>query len=196
MEKQLSLDHLTDFEEIFRKYYPSLLAFVERHVGDREVARDFVQDVFFRLYESGGVFLSDVSLKSWLFTTSRNLALDYLRHLKVVDDHRILLAESMMYAVEVDEEVNEELARKINEAIDTLPLQCRLIIRMNIMEGRKYTEISAALGISVNTVKTQIFRGYKKLRELLSAPLNPLVLFCFHLYLWMMKNNKRPNYPN
>ena len=62
MGKQQFLNNLTYFENIFRKYYPSLLAFVERHVGDRDVAKDFVQDVFFKLYESGVDFPSDTSL--------------------------------------------------------------------------------------------------------------------------------------
>ena len=49
------------------------------------------------------------------------------------------------------------------------------------IDGKKYTEISAELGISINTIKTQIFRGYKKLRELLADDLNALVLFYFHI---------------
>ena len=174
--------NIQHFEEIFRKYYPVLLSFVERHVGDRDVAKDFVQDVFFKLYESKGEFLTDASLKSWLYTTSRNAALDYLRHLKVQDDHQLLMAESMIYAADVDEVISEELACKIEEAINSLPAQCQQIVRMNIIDGRKYTEISAELGISINTIKTQISRGYKKLRELLSADFNALVLFYFRLH--------------
>ena len=177
MGKQQFLNNLTYFENIFRKYYPSLLAFVERHVGDRDVAKDFVQDVFFKLYESGVDFPSDTSLKSWLYTTSRNVALDYLRHLKVIDEHQLLMAESMMYAAEVDETLNEELVHKINEAINSLPAQCQQIIRMSIIDGKKYTENSEELGISINTIKTQISRGYRKLRELLVADFNSLMLY-------------------
>lgn len=188
MAVKLIGDRGQSFEEIFRKYYPVLLSFVERHVGDRDLAKDFVQDVFFKLYESKGDFPTDASLKSWLYTTSRNAALDYLRHLKVRDDHQLLMAESMMYAADVDEEISEELARKINEAINSLPAQCRQIVRMNIIDGRKYTEISTELGISVNTIKTQISRGYRKLRELLSADFNSLVLFYFHCHFYPVED--------
>lgn len=176
MGEQLSLDNPVCFEEVFRKYYPSLLAFVVRHVGDREVAKDFVQDVFFKLYEHRTEFSSDISLKSWLYKTSRNVALDYLRHLKIVDEHQLLMAESMLFAAEVDEILSEELVRKINESINSLPSQCQQIIRLNVLEGRKYTEIAEELGVSINTVKTQISRGYKKLRDILSDHFNPLVL--------------------
>ena len=176
MGKQVDFDHMIRFEEVFRKYYPSLLAFVTRHVGDREMAKDFVQDVFFKLYESKVVFPSEGSLKSWLFMTSRNAALDYLRHLKVMDQHQILMAESMIYAHEIDETLDDILVRKIQEAVNSLPSQCRQIVRMNIIDGRKYTEISEELGISVNTVKTQISRGYKRLRTLLSGNTDALLL--------------------
>ena len=91
------------------------------------------------------------------------------------------MAEAMMYAADVDEVISEELTRKIHEAIDSLPLQCCQIVRMHIIDGKKYTEISAELGISINTIKTQIFRGYNKLRELLADDLNALVLFYFHI---------------
>lgn len=181
MGKQQFLNNLTYFENTFRKYYPSLLAFVERHVGDRDVAKDLVQDVFLKLYKSYPYFSSEVNIKSWLYTSSRNAALDYLRHLKVRDNNKLLMAESMMFAADVDEVISEELTRKIHEAIDSLPLQCCQIVRMHIIDGKKYTEISAELGISINTIKTQIFRGYKKLRELLADDLNALVLFYFHI---------------
>ena len=121
--------HTASFEKIFREYYPVLLPFVERHVGERELAKDLVQDVFLKLYKSYPYFSSEVNIKSWLYTSSRNAALDYLRHLKVRDNNKLLMAEAMMYAADVDEVISEELTRKIHEAIDSLPLQCCQIRR-------------------------------------------------------------------
>ena len=148
--------HTASFEKIFREYYPVLLPFVERHVGERELAKDLVQDVFLKLYKSYPYFSSEVNIKSWLYTSSRNAALDYLRHLKVRDNNKLLMAEAMMYAADVDEVISEELTRKIHEAIDSLPLQCCQIVRMHIIDGKKYTEISVELGISINTIKTPV----------------------------------------
>jgi RNA polymerase sigma factor (sigma-70 family) len=172
-EKYYSID-LTHFEADVEK---TLLGLGFK----RELAKDLVQDVFLKLYKSYPYFSSEVNIKSWLYTSSRNAALDYLRHLKVRDNNKLLMAEAMMYAADVDEVISEELTRKIHEAIDSLPLQCCQIVRMHIIDGKKYTEISVELGISINTIKTQIFRGYKKLRELLADDLNALVLFYFHI---------------
>lgn len=170
------------FEKVFKQYYPLLVAFIERHVGDVTLAQDLAQDVFFKLYESKSAFTTDASLKSWLYTTSRNIAIDYLRHLKVEDNYQILAAEALMYAGEADEEINETLVRKINEALNTLPEQCRQIVKMNIIDGYKYTEIADMLGISINTVRTQISRGYKKLRELLSEDFKSLVMLYLQIH--------------
>lgn len=168
------------FELIFTKYYSSLLLFVERHTGDRDLAKDIVQDIFLKLYEISENIPEDFNVKSWLYKVARNAAIDYLRHLKVVDNNELLMAESMMYAGEVDEAINEELASKISQAINALPEQCRQIVYMNVMEGKKYTEIAERLNISINTVRTQISRGYRKLREQLSKDLASLILlFCF-----------------
>ena len=104
--------HTASFEKIFREYYPVLLPFVERHVGERELAKDLVQDVFLKLYKSYPYFSSEVNIKSWLYTSSRNAALDYLRHLKVRDNNKLLMAEAMMYAADVDEVISEELTAR------------------------------------------------------------------------------------
>ena len=179
MAKSQSLHNTAYFEEIFRKYYPGLLLFVERHLGERELAKDIVQDVFYRLYESADQFPEDFNIKSWLYRVSRNAAIDYIRHLKVVDNNEVLMAESMMYATEVDEEISEEITVRINEAIDNLPEQCRIIVRMSVIEGKKYTDIAEELDISINTVRTQISRAYKKLREQLSSYWDGLILFFY-----------------
>ena len=131
---------------------------------------------------------SEPSLKSWLYKASRNAALDYLRHLKVRDDNQLLMAEAMMYSGEIDESISEELAQRVNEAINSLPPQCSQIIRMNIIDGKKYSEISAELGISINTIKTQIFRGYKKLRESLSDDMGHLVLLFIQYRAFLVEN--------
>lgn len=179
MSAKNTLYSVAYFEEVFRKYYPGLLLFVERHVGDRDLAKDIVQDAFYRLYESAGQLPDEVRLKSWLYTACRNAAIDYLRHLKVMDNNKLLMAESMMYAAEVDEEIDEELADHIRKAIDSLPEQCRMIIHMSVIEGKKYTVIAQELNISINTVRTQISRGYKKLRTQLSGRFDRLVLFFY-----------------
>ena len=77
-------------------YYKVLVLFVERHIGDRNTAKDLVQDIFLKLYENSSSFPNDFNLKSWLYCLARNAAIDYLRHLKVMDRNKFLMAEAEM----------------------------------------------------------------------------------------------------
>ncbi|MCB6971671.1 RNA polymerase sigma-70 factor [Butyricimonas synergistica] len=167
------------YEIIFKKYYPKLLVFVNRHVGDQDVAQDIVQDIFFKLFESSRSLPDNFNLKSWLYKVARNAALDYLRHLQVIDRHKFLMADAMIVAEDVDESVDEEIYDRVNQAVESLPEQCRLIIKLNVIEGKKYLEISEELGISINTIRTQVSRGYKKLRDILSNERDTLILVIY-----------------
>ena len=153
------------YEIVFKKYYQPLVVFVVRHVGDEDVAKDIVQDIFFKLFESSRSLPDNFQLKSWFYKVARNAAVDYLRHLQVEDKYKFLMAEAMINVPDMDEEIDEQVYDKVNLAIESLPEQCRLIIKLNVLEGKKYQEIAEELGITINTIRTQVSRGYKKLRE-------------------------------
>ncbi len=164
------------YEVVFKKYYLSLVVFVVRHVGDEDVAKDIVQDIFFKLFESSRSLPDNFQLKSWFYKVARNAAVDYLRHLQVEDKYKFLMAEAMINVPDMDEEIDEQVYTKVNLAIESLPEQCRLIIKLNVLEGKKYHEIAEELGITINTIRTQVSRGYKKLREILAEEVNTSIL--------------------
>ena len=169
------------YEVVFKKYYPLLVVFVVRHIGDEDVAKDIVQDIFFKLFERGHSLPDNFQLKSWFYRVARNAAVDYLRHLQVEDKYKFLMAEAMISISDIDEEIDEQVYAKVNLAIESLPEQCRLIIKLNVLEGKKYQEIAEELGITVNTIRTQVSRGYKKLRDILSGVVDSSVLFFIFL---------------
>ena len=158
------------YEVVFKKYYQPLVMFVVRHVGNEDVAKDIVQDIFFKLFESSHSLPDNFQLKSWFYRVARNAAVDYLRHLQVEDS-----------IPDIDEEIDEQVYAKVNLAIESLPEQCRLIIKLNVLEGKKYQEIAEELGITINTIRTQVSRGYKKLRDILSEEVDSSVLFFMFL---------------
>ena len=67
---------------------------------------------------------------------------------------------------EEDEEDNfEELYARLQELMAALPDKCREIFTLGCVEGMSYREIAEQLGISVNTVKTQVKIAYKKIKD-------------------------------
>ena len=71
------------FESVFHKYYASLCYFANKFVRDDEAARDIVQEVFLRFWESKGKFENQSALKSFLYNCVQNAALNYLEKLQV-----------------------------------------------------------------------------------------------------------------
>ena len=72
------------FEDIFKSYFQDLIRFVYSYVNDEEVSKDIVHDVFFAVLRNKKHLDTSYSMKSYLFTLSRNYALNYLKHLRVV----------------------------------------------------------------------------------------------------------------
>ena len=68
---------------LFHKYYASLCYFANKFVRDDEAARDIVQEVFLRFWESKGKFENQSALKSFLYSCVQNAALNYLEKLQV-----------------------------------------------------------------------------------------------------------------
>jgi len=105
-------------------------------------------------------------LKSYLFTTARNLAIDSIRYVKAKG--AVPLAESGVESV-VDGEANPQEALEweqerdiLGDAIDTLPERCREIFTLRKINDMSQSEIAKKLGISVNTVTAQISIGVRK----------------------------------
>ena len=65
---------------------------------------------------------------------------------------------------EYDEEELEQLRIRLRIFIDSLPEKCREIFILACIDGLKYREVAERLGVSVNTVKTQVKNAYTKLR--------------------------------
>ena len=114
-----------------------------------------------------------ISLKAYLFTSLRNRCLNALRDRKIVDSCNDKLLEAQLFAGIKDIEINETVEMRLQNALNTLPDKCREIILLKIVEGKKNKEIANQLGLAETTVKTQVQRAYRILRE----QLIPILLF-------------------
>jgi RNA polymerase sigma-70 factor (ECF subfamily) len=166
------------FEELFRKHFKGLSFFALEYVKDRDVAREIVQEAFARLWEKRNSIEIGKSPKSYLGTSVKNRALNYLRDNKKFD--RSILEFEGLNGDEYDEKdhmVTEELKSRITETIEALPEKCREIFYKNRYENKKYQEIADELDISVKTVEAQMSKALRVLRERLSEFITVLILF-------------------
>ncbi len=154
------------FNKAFDLYYSSLCYFANNLLHDFDLSRSIVQQVFVDLWIKRDKLIVK-SLRSYLYQSVHNSALDVLKHKKVEAQYLSLLdkgePEEMADLME-----EAELADRINRAIQNLPEKCREIFVMCRFDELKYAEIAAQLNISVKTVEMQIAIALKKLRIELS----------------------------
>lgn len=148
------------FNFLFITYYKQLCIHAYNYVHDIETAKELVQDVYVKLWEKVLSEENHSSFKSFLYTSVRNAAIDYLRHSKthLEYEQKILAYCNDEYFI-FDEIIINELEEKIKETIQKLPPQCRKIFQMNRLENKKYKEIAEELQISVKAVEAQISKA-------------------------------------
>jgi len=165
------------FEVVFRKYYQSLCNYANSILKEMDEAEEIVQNLFSGLWEKRGDLEITISLKSYLYRAVHNHCLNRIKHLKIREEYQEYANSYYESSYEsVGQTVmKNELEGRINEAIEKLPEQCRVIFKMSRFEELKYHEIAEQLGLSPKTVENQVGKALKILRTELAEYL-PLVI--------------------
>ena len=129
------------------------------HVKNRDAALDVVQESIVKaLAKSGGIRRTE-SLKPWFYRILINESMNYYRYTR-----RLTPLEE---AAEAAAPAGDHAARlDLLAAIDRLDPRDQLIIRLRFFEEMKLEEIAQAAGLNLNTVKSRLYKGLRKLREL------------------------------
>lgn len=162
------------YESLFSLYYVKLCLYAEHFLREKHSAREIVDDFFCELWMNSENIKIQSNLRAYLFSSIHNRCLKYLRHEKVKQEYannQHYLFTDREILEPVSDEMPEailfirELEDKVAEAIEMLPSECRKIFTLSRFDDLSYQEIAQQLGISVNTVKTQMARALQKLRE-------------------------------
>ena len=150
-------------ELLFREYYKPLVVWATTFLHDTQRAEDIVQDFFVKLWEKPYSALLPETLKSYLFTSIRNLALNQLDKI----DPLRRACDVAYYDSPWKEYDNfeDEVFRRVEEELEKLTPRAQDVIRKIYLEGMKYKDVADELGISVATVNSILVRALKKLRQ-------------------------------
>lgn len=169
-----------NFRKLFDEYYAALHRFAVSILNSDHGAEDIVQEIFATIWEKRLKFENETALKTYLYKSVRNRALNQLKSESI----RQKYANTKHEQEEVEDShlfkiIEEEVYREIRDAIESLPPQCKLIYKM-ACEGDKAAEIAEKLQLSVETVNSQKKRAKKLLKERLSN----ISYFIVLLHLW------------
>lgn len=151
-------------DELFRYNYRPLCMYALHYLNDPAAVEDIVQDCFASLWEKTNEGLTVNNKRSYLYMMVRNRCLDHLRKAGIKTEE---LKPYDTYGIIDDEDAQQRslIEARLWTAIDTLPEKCREIFLMSKRDGLKYEEIADELGISENTVRNQISKALKILKE-------------------------------
>ena len=159
------------FAYVFRMYYGPLLNYAGRILKDVEAANDVVQECFCRLYERRRELRKELQVRPYLYKSVYNACMDAIKHQKVESNYinQELLDFYFSKVVETPEAeqalLDEDLKGAIQDAINKLPERCREIFVLSKVDGLSNKQIAEQLNIAETTVKTQVQRAYRMLRE-------------------------------
>lgn len=157
------------FDTIFRAWYPSLVRSAESIVRSRAVAEEVVQDVMLELWRRRESLARDSSPQAYLFQSTRNRALNHVRHERVERRGEPEAVEPASVAASAPAQlIEEEIEVALKSAVSELPARCREVFELSRTHGLRYSEIATVLGISVKTVEAQMGKALRILRERLA----------------------------
>lgn len=155
---------LDAFEDIFKLHYKELVYFSSIICNSIQDAEDIVHDVLIQLWESSYKFENQIALRSFLYTSTRNKTINFVkRYNKQLNDISFLdMSDSNESIIEAI--ADAELLSLINKAISRLPAECAKVMKL-ILQGHSSAEISVLLDLAQSTVRAQKRRGLSLLRQ-------------------------------
>ncbi len=152
---------------LYERYSPLMFSVCRRYLWSREDAEEALISGFFKVFSQIESYSNTGSFEGWMRRIMVNECLMALRKnqpLTFPGDEGNIAEQSDRFNIEADIS-----AREILEVLDQLPPGYRTVFNLYVLEGYKHHEIADALGISINTSKSQLVLAKEKLRGLLKA---------------------------
>lgn len=178
-----------DLKGIFTEYRDKVYGFFVKSLGDRELAADLTQELFYKLCRKGDDLEEIRNINAYIFWMAQNMVIDHLRKAAHEIEYRDKLiaawknsTTTKFYQVpEIQRHIDDEHYNKIFEQlIHDLTPQQQLIVTLSKKEGLSNKRIAQQLGLSPHTVKNHLHQALKILRNQLDPDMEYSLLI-----LWM-----------
>lgn len=165
--KLLKSGDVPAFTQIYDRYWPPLVLHVHRMVRDENLAEDIVQELFTSIFQRAEDLEITASLSSYLYSAVRYRVFDVIKHERIKANYLEDISAFIEDAVyQTDERLRvKELAAVIEAEIQKMPPKMREIFDLSRKHHLTHKEIGQLLNISEHTVRTQIQRALKTLRN-------------------------------
>ena len=166
------------FTAVFDKNYETLCLYAVRFTEDLVEAEDVVQEAFVRFWEMYRDRLTVENARPLLYRMVRNMCVDRARAKRWSTVDAEVMADQLVYYFQPESEGDSKIDL-LMEAVRNLPEKCQQVLVALCFNEKKYKEVAEDMQVSVNTVKTQLVRALKLLREELNKEDFELFLIFF-----------------
>ncbi len=161
------------FEILYERYHPSVLSYLYRMLGNLEDVESIGQEVFLRAFRFAPTYRYPQKLSTWLFTITRNLAINQSRRRKRSPIRNItelnldgidISGDPYQVATRATDnlEKQEEIARVL-KALEGLPTDQKEVIVLGVFQDLTYAEMEEITGTKAVTLRSRMFHGLKRL---------------------------------
>jgi RNA polymerase sigma-70 factor (ECF subfamily) len=170
------------FSLIYERYSSAVLSYLYRMLGNVEDVESIGQEVFLRAYRFAPTYRFPEKLSTWLFTITRNLAINNARRRKRSPVRNV--TELNLEGVEVSSdpyqvaraatdnvETQEEIARVL-AALEDLPTDQKEVIVLGVFQDLSYAQMEAITGTKAVTLRSRMFHGLRKLAKMMGTDLD------------------------
>lgn len=156
----------SDFDKLFRDYYEMLYRFVHQFISDEDDCHDIVTAVYEDAWRNAEA-LDFATARGYLFSIARNRTIDFLRRRQ---KHSAYVA----YAVKMSERYvsGDRLAERqhretvVERVLHSIGSPASDVLKACYIDGKKYKEVAEEMGMSVASVKKQMVKALKMIREI------------------------------
>ncbi|UZR97374.1 RNA polymerase sigma factor [Chondrinema litorale] len=158
------------FRSFYQYYFERLFAFALRFLKSRELAEEVISEVFLKIWNNRSNLLEIKNIETYLYVLVKNHSLNVIKkslkeqntHLSLDDAHFELAIENFTPEAAY---FAEELRDEIDKVIETLPTACKNAFFLVKEDQLNYAQAAEILNVSPYTVKNQVLKAVKRIRE-------------------------------
>lgn len=167
------------FRQLFRKFSSTVYSFSLKLTRSESQAEEIVQEVFLKLWVRRDTLTAIDNFGAYLFTMTRHLALNVLKHKAIEARAKALLAEATPagHCETEDIVVYRDYEQLLDKAVRHLPPQQQTVYRLCRHEGLQYEEVARRLKISRLTVKTHMQQALRTIRSQFTGIVRISIIF-------------------
>jgi RNA polymerase sigma-70 factor (ECF subfamily) len=157
------------YDYLVSKYLKRVISIAWGLVRNPADAEDLAQEAFVKAFENIGRFRTGEPCGPWIYRIVTNLGLDVVKHRTRFRHEELVESEPGVRRDQADlPALSNEIGRRIDAAIETLPEMQRVVARLYLVEQFEHAEIAAMTGLSAGTVRSHLSLARAKLKDRLS----------------------------